>query len=69
MGRHRSGGSYSHRCKPDGDEFLISWTVDYYYKGDRLRYPRGSKRWTDRAGALRFCKRWGLQFTEPKGDG
>ena len=54
--------SYAHACRKlaGHDEYEISWSVDYKYVGSRLRYPRIIRRVTDRAGALRFCKRWGL---------
>ncbi len=43
--------------------YLISWTVDYYYSGSRLRFPRKFSRWTDERGAKRFMKRWGVELT------
>jgi hypothetical protein len=61
MSRFRSSGSYTHRLKRMGrDWFRLYWTVDHYYPGDRLRYPRGHRRDTDFAGARRFAKKWGL---------
>lgn len=61
MSRHRSSGSYNHSVRRMGrDWFRMHWTVDRYYPGDRLRYPRGHTRDTDLAGAKRFAKRWGL---------
>lgn len=68
MSRYSAGRSYNHRCTADeyrGD-YLISWVVDYYYPSSRLRYPRGFRRWTDRKGAERFCKKWGINMPEPK---
>lgn len=53
--------AYGFRChKNDNqwcDDYIISWSVDFTYPGDRLRYPRHFKRFTDLAGAKRFCKK------------
>lgn len=61
MGRFSSGGSSSHRVRvvsaAHGD-FELSWTVDRYYHGSRLRFPKRCRRDTDRDGALRFIERW-----------
>ena len=62
-GRYHAQRSYGHRCVSVGwGGYKISWVVDFYYKGDRLRYPRGFSRTTDEAGARRFCKRWNITF-------
>ena len=63
MARHRPSGSYGHKIAlmPWGD-YRIMWTVDRYYEGSRLRFPRGCTRDTDEAGARRFAKRWGLEM-------
>lgn len=67
MSRHRSVGSYGHRIsKLMHDVYQISWVVDRYYKDSRLRHPTGCCRTTDRAGALRFAKRWGVQMPEDR---
>jgi len=66
MGRFSPGHSYGHHCRviqPD-DTFEISWVVDFYYQGSRLRYPRTFRRITDTRGARRFCKRWELPWEE-----
>lgn len=61
MSRHRPSGSYGHRIQRIGDDwFRLSWVVDRYYTGSRLRFPRGTSRDTDLAGARRFAKRWEL---------
>lgn len=67
MGRFSSASSYGHGIRPISgmDCFEIFWTVDHYYTGSRLRFPRQSRRITDEAGALRFCKKWEIPF--PKG--
>ena len=66
MSRHRSSGSYGHSIHRFGpDDFRLHWTVDRYYSGSRLRFPRGASRDTDLAGAKRFTKRWGLQEPTP----
>lgn len=60
MSRHRSAGSYGHAVQRIGHDFYrLHWTVDRYYTGSRLRFPRGCSRDTDLAGAKRFAKRWG----------
>jgi len=62
MGRHRSSGSYGHRVSKVGpDHYRLQWTVDRYYAGSRLRHPRVDWRDTDKAGAERFAKRWGVE--------
>ena len=63
MGRYSSSGSYSHRIQRIGRDFYrLHWTVDRYYQGSRLRYPRGCSRDTDEAGATRFAKKWHLEY-------
>jgi hypothetical protein len=63
MGRHSPGHSYSHNIVHLGeDEYEISWTVDFYYRDSRLRFPRRVRRLTNEKGALRFCKKWKLEF-------
>lgn len=54
--------SYDHRWKlVSPGSFQLSWTYDTRVQGSRLRFPRTCTRLTDRDGALRFAKRWGLQ--------
>jgi len=62
MSRHAGRqDSYAHRIRREReDEYVISWTVDRYYKGSRLRHPLGRSRDTDRKGALRFAKKWNI---------
>jgi hypothetical protein len=61
MSRYRRRGSYNHWVRRMGhDWFRIGWTLDYYYTGSRLRFPRGFNRDTDFAGARRFAKHWNL---------
>jgi hypothetical protein len=61
MSRHRSAPSYGHTITPQGPgEYVISWTIDFYYSNSRLRYPRRFRRHTDEAGAKRFRRKWGL---------
>lgn len=63
MSRYSSGSSYRHTIQKFGDEdFLISWTVDYYYSSSRLRFPRRFGHVTDEKGARRFAKRWKLTY-------
>ena len=69
MSRYSSAGSYGHHCKRRfSNEYILSWAVDWYYRHDRLRYPRYFHRDTDEAGARRFCKRWKIKFPEPPPD-
>lgn len=61
MGRHSSSLSYGHRIKGAGNGFYrLSWCVDYYSSGSRLRFPREFRRDTDIDGARRFAKKWSL---------
>lgn len=65
MSRHGGGRSYGHRATelPDGG-YSISWVVDYYYAGSRLRYPRTYHRMTDAVGAAKFCARWDIDLCD-----
>jgi len=64
-GRYRQQRSYGHECKYIGwGYYRISWAVDRYFKGDRLRHPTTYRRDTDEAGARRFCKKWDIPFPE-----
>lgn len=66
MGRYRSTGSRGHRIsRVSADHYWLSWVVDRYYPGLRLRHPRSCKRSTDESGALRFAKRWSLPDPRP----
>jgi hypothetical protein len=68
MGRNNPTGSYDHRCCRHGrDDYRISWVVDRYYEGSRLRWPMTMRRDTDEKGARRFCKKWGIKFPEEEG--
>lgn len=65
MGRHRSNGSYGHRIAKIGpDHYRLSWAVDRYYAGSRLRHPRTTARDTDGDGARRFAKRWDVEIPQ-----
>ena len=59
MSRHRTATSYGHCIEKlyQADCYRISWTVDCYVEGSRLRFPRVSRRLTDLAGAKRFARR------------
>lgn len=58
MALTRAGG-YGHQIHRLGEnDYRISWTYDT--KSARLRWPRRVSRDTDRAGAERFAKRWGI---------
>jgi hypothetical protein len=69
MSRYTGAGSYGHRVRSTAypDEFVIRWTYDRYYSGSRLRFPQCRERWTDRKGALRFAKKWGLRGKDSGG--
>ncbi len=72
MGRYTVNGSTGHGIRRYGyDEYTIRWQVDFYYASSRQRHPRGFQRWTDRKGAERFAKRWGISMpdTTPDGEG
>lgn len=60
MATVRAGG-YGHRItKVSDDEYSISWTYDT--KSARLRYPRQVSRITDRKGAEKFARHWGIEM-------
>ncbi len=65
MGRFSSSGSYGHRMHRFGsDHYRLSWVVDRYYTGSRLRHPTGYSRDSDYAGAVRFAKKHGLEIPQ-----
>lgn len=67
MSRFNSSGSKNHRITFMGkDWYRLSWSVDRYTKGSRLRFPTGHSRDTDFAGAQRFAVKWGVRMPEPK---
>ena len=67
MSRYSSSSSTGHHaCWLGEDEYEISWVVDFYYSGSRLRFPRRFRRDTNEAGAKRFCKKWKINFPEGK---
>jgi hypothetical protein len=65
MSRGSSGSSYGHKCmrQPmDRHAYVIMWVTDHKHVGSRLRHPRVSRRYTDEAGARRFCAKWGCKL-------
>jgi hypothetical protein len=61
MGRYRPCSSHDHKIKRErDDEFVLSWRVDFHYRDSRLRHPRWFSRDTNRKGAERFAKKWGV---------
>lgn len=65
MSRHNSSISHNHRIRREReDEYVISWVVDRYYQGSRLRHPQARSRDTNRKGAERFAKKWKLKMPE-----
>ena len=66
MGRYSKQKAYAQRIQPIAFDFYrLHWVVDFYVAGSRLRHPRSFSRDTDTAGAVRFAKRWDLEFTPP----
>lgn len=62
-GRHHVQSAYGFAIqKYASDDFTLIWTVDRYYEKSRQRFPTKHRRWTDRAGAMRFAKKHGLTF-------
>jgi hypothetical protein len=56
-----SGNSYGHRIvREREDEYVISWRYDAKLSGSRLRFVRHRSRDTNRKGAERFAKKWGV---------
>jgi len=65
MGRYTPNKSYGHSCQSIGYQtYRISWVIDRYYQGSRLRFPTRFIRDTDRNGAKKFCKKWGIDFND-----
>lgn len=63
MSRYGRKQSYGHSVRyicPD--VYRMRWTLDLYRADSMLRYPTGYTRDTDRAGAERFAKRWGVEI-------
>ena len=67
MSRYHSSGSKGQHIQLIAyDHYRLSWVVDRYYAGSRLRHPTVYSRDTDRAGAERFAKRWEIAMPEAK---
>lgn len=66
MSRYRSAKAYGQRIVLRGGYYEMSWVVDFYINGSRLRYPRGFTRETDKAGAERFCKKWDIDMPKER---
>lgn len=61
MGRYSTNRAYNQHIEFFGrDCYRLSWTVDRYYRGSRLRFPTRYSRDTDFNGAERFAKKHGL---------
>lgn len=59
--------SYAHKCTKksvDGYYYEISWVTDKM--NGRYRVPTRQFRETDEDGAKRFCKKWGIDFSQVK---
>ncbi len=61
-GRHKKSASYGHRVEPLGGLWRISWVMDRYVAGSRLRFPTTYRRTTDLEGAMAFAKKWNVPF-------
>lgn len=58
---------YAHRIRHlGGGVFELAWTWDKKYRTSRLRFPTTIRRVTEREGAERFAKKWGVPLPEPK---
>ena len=56
---HRA--AYGHAIRRIGPgHYRLSWTHDRKVAGSRLRFQATIRRDTDRAGAERFAKKWGV---------
>ena len=66
MSRYHSTGATGFSCRKTSypGEYIISWTVDYYYPDSQLRYPRRFRRDTDKKGAVRFCRKHNIKLCE-----
>ncbi len=64
MSRNRPSNSYDHRIRRIGSwgDFEISWCVDRYVSGSRMRFPTAYRRLTDEDGAVRFAFKWGVDM-------
>jgi hypothetical protein len=66
MGRYSPSKSSNHHVRRfSWDHYRLSWTVDRYFAGSRLRHPTVYTRDTDEAGARRFAKKHGLPDPVP----
>lgn len=67
MSRHSAPPSRAHCVRYTGDgNYRLTWVIDRYREGRRLRYPRLVERTTDIKGALRFAKRWGGKILDAR---
>jgi hypothetical protein len=65
VSRFGPGKAYGHGIKWNpswGGYYVLFWTVDRYYAGSRLRYPKTYRRDADEKGAKRFAKRHKIEF-------
>lgn len=56
----RSGGKHHRIAHLGGGVYLISWRYEVKYAGSRLLFHRTLARETDKKGAERFAKKWGV---------
>ena len=65
MGRLTGNNSGNFRIREvEPGWYRISWTVDRFYAGSRLRHPVSYSRETDKAGAERFCKKHKIKMPD-----
>lgn len=59
------GGSKNHRIARHGfDDYELSWQVEVKYASSRILHHRTMSRFTNRAGAEKFAKRWNVPMPE-----
>ena len=62
--------SYNHHTTRDGGAYVLHWCVDRMSRGRiPIQHPRDYRRRTDRAGAIRFARKWALAMLwEPEAE-
>lgn len=63
----RAGGKRHHIRRVFDDCYVLSWQYEHKYSGSRILYHRTIYRDTDRKGAERFAKKWGLRDASGSG--
>lgn len=60
----RTGGSGHRILRLGGGDYEIAWSYEVKFTGSRLLFHRTMRRVTDRKGAERFAKRWGVRIPD-----